>query len=73
MVQVKETNTLPNQKPKRPADGFIVYATKKYAELAEENLGKSMSDINKVTGEQWKALSDEERIEYKGKGQSDFQ
>ena len=32
-----------------------------------------MSDINKITGQQWKALSDEERIEYKGKGQSDFQ
>lgn len=66
-------NGPPKQKPKRPANGFIVFATKKFARLAKENPEKSMSEINKMISQEWKSLSDEERKQYKEMGQSDFQ
>ena len=72
MSQRKKKN-VPKQRPKRPANGFIVFATKKYAQLAKENPEKSMSELSKITGEQWKLLSDQERMQYKELGQSDFQ
>lgn len=69
----EKENNVPKQRPKRPANGFIVFATKKYAQLAKENPEKSMSELSKITGEQWKLLSDQERMQYKELGQSDFQ
>lgn len=69
----EKENDIPKQRPKRPANGFIVFATRKYAQLAKENPKKSMPDINKLIVEQWKTLNNEDRMWYKEVGQSDFQ
>lgn len=66
-------NDVPKQKPKRPANGFIVFTTKTYGQLAKDNPEKSMSEINKIIGQQWKSLNEEERQQYKEMGQADFQ
>jgi len=66
-------NDIPKQKPKRPANGFIVYNTKAYAQHVKENCEKGMSEISKVIGQQWKLLSEEEQKQYKEMGQAEFQ
>jgi len=66
-------NDIPKQKPKRPANGFIVYNTKTYAQHVKENCEKGMSEISKVIGQQWKLLSEEEQKQYKEMGQAEFQ
>lgn len=66
-------NDIPKQKPKRPANRFIVFNTKTYAQHAKENREKSMSEINKIIGQQWKLLSEDKQKQYKEMGQADFQ
>ena len=68
----KSKDDIPKHKPKRPANGFIVFTKEKYAGLATANPEKSMSEINKILSNHWKALSDEDRMQYKEMGQSDF-
>lgn len=48
-------------KPKRPANGFIVFNTKAYAQHVKKNCEKGMSEISKEIGQQWKLLSEEEQ------------
>lgn len=69
----KKENDRPKQRPKRPANAFIVFATRKFAQLSKENPKKSMPEINKLIAEQWKTLNNEDRMWYKEVGQSDFQ
>lgn len=64
---------MPKHRPKRPANGFIVFAQKKYAELAKDNPDKSMTEINKTIGQQWKLLNDEDKMQYKEEGWTNFQ
>lgn len=66
-------NDAPKQKPKRPVNGFIVFTTKTYGQLAKDSPEKSMSEINKIIGQQWKSLNEEEPQQYKEMGQADFQ
>ena len=64
---------MPKRRPKRPANGFIVFSKNKYAELAKDNPDKSMTEINKTIGQQWKLLNDEEKLHYKQEGWANFQ
>ena len=69
----EKENDLPKRRPKRPANGFIVFSKNKYAELAKDNADKSMTEINKTIGQQWKLLNDEEKLHYKQEGWANFQ
>lgn len=69
----EKENDVPKHRPKRPANGFIVFSQKKYAELAKDNPDKSMTEINKTIGQQWKLLNDEDKMQYKEEGWTNFQ
>uniref|UniRef100_A0A1J3I9J5 High mobility group B protein 6 n=2 Tax=Noccaea caerulescens TaxID=107243 RepID=A0A1J3I9J5_NOCCA len=49
-------------KPKHPISAFLVYANDRRAALREEN--KSVVEIAKMTGEEWKSLSDKQKAPY---------
>ena len=63
---------IPKQRPKRPASGFV-FSKERYAQLAKDDPTKSMQDINKIIGQQWKLLNDEHKMQYKEQGLSMFQ
>ncbi|KAF8047398.1 hypothetical protein N665_3061s0004 [Sinapis alba] len=46
-------------KPKHPISAFLVYANERRAALREEN--KNVVEVAKMTGEEWKKLSDKEK------------
>ena len=69
----EKENDVPKQRPKRPASGFIVFSKERYAQLAKDDPTKSMQDINKIIGPQWKLLNDEHKMQYKEQGLSMFQ
>ncbi|KAL0727174.1 hypothetical protein Bca4012_023267 [Brassica carinata] len=49
-------------KPKHPISAFLVYANQRRAELREEN--KNVVEIAKMTGEEWKNLSDKQKAPF---------
>ncbi|KAG2240344.1 hypothetical protein Bca52824_090834 [Brassica carinata] len=49
-------------KPKHPISAFLVYANERRAALREEN--KSVVEVAKMTGEEWKKLSDKQKAPY---------
>ncbi|XP_009137390.1 high mobility group B protein 6 [Brassica rapa] len=49
-------------KPKHPISAFLVYANERRAALREEN--KNVVEVAKMTGEEWKKLSDKEKAPY---------
>ncbi|CAA7037411.1 unnamed protein product [Microthlaspi erraticum] len=49
-------------KPKHPISAFLVYANDRRAALREEN--KSVVEIAKMTGEEWKNLSDKQKAPF---------
>ncbi|AEE84808.1 HMG (high mobility group) box protein [Arabidopsis thaliana] len=49
-------------KPKHPVSAFLVYANERRAALREEN--KSVVEVAKITGEEWKNLSDKKKAPY---------
>lgn len=69
----EKENDVPKKRPKRPASGFIVFSKERYAQLAKDDPTKSMQDINKIIGQQWKLLNDEHKMQYKEQGLSVFQ
>lgn len=68
----EKENDVPKHRPKRPANGFIVFSKTKFAELAKDNPDKSMKEINKTIGQQWNLLNDEEKMQYKEEGWTNF-
>ncbi|XP_010439134.1 PREDICTED: high mobility group B protein 6-like [Camelina sativa] len=49
-------------KPKHPVSAFLVYANERRAALREEN--KTVVEVAKITGEEWKNLSDKKKAPY---------
>ncbi|CAH8275572.1 unnamed protein product [Arabidopsis lyrata] len=49
-------------KPKHPVSAFLVYANERRAALREDN--KSVVEVAKITGEEWKNLSDKKKAPY---------
>ncbi|KFK28936.1 hypothetical protein AALP_AA7G067900 [Arabis alpina] len=49
-------------KPKHPVSAFLVYANERRAALREEN--KKVVEVAKMTGEEWKNLSDKQKAPY---------
>jgi len=49
-------------KPKHPISAFLVYANERRAALRQEN--KNVVEVAKMTGEEWKKLSDKEKAPY---------
>ncbi|KAG0317520.1 High mobility group [Dissophora globulifera] len=50
--------------PKRPMTGFLHYTQAQRASLRAQNLGVSMSEISKILGAQWRAMSVDEKKPY---------
>ncbi len=53
-----------SSKPKRPMNGFMLFAKKYRLELIQQHPGKDNRAISVMLGEAWKALPREEREEY---------
>merc|ERR1719384_2841522 len=51
-------------KPKRPMNGFMLFAKKYRLELIQQHPGKDNRAISVLLGEAWKSLSLEEREQY---------
>ncbi|CAH8360096.1 unnamed protein product [Eruca vesicaria subsp. sativa] len=49
-------------KPKHPVSAFLVYANERRAALREEN--KNVVEVAKMTGEEWKKMSDKQKAPY---------
>ena len=57
----KEEASKGPKKPKRSPSAYLCYASSVRAGLRDENPGLKMTDITKMIGTAWKALSDEEK------------
>ncbi|CAN8246516.1 unnamed protein product [Cochlearia groenlandica] len=49
-------------KPKQPISAYLIYANERRAALREDN--KSVVEVAKMTGEEWKSLSEEQKAPY---------
>ncbi|KAJ0240879.1 High mobility group B protein 13 [Hirschfeldia incana] len=49
-------------KPKQPISAYLIYANERRAALREDN--KSVIEVAKLTGEEWKNLSEEQKAPY---------
>ncbi|VVT57018.1 uncharacterized protein SAPINGB_P005493 [Magnusiomyces paraingens] len=57
--------------PKRSLSAYMFFANEKRDEVRNENPGISFGQIGKVLGEKWKALSEEEKIPFVEKAETD--
>jgi len=57
--------------PKRARSAYIIYCTKHRAAMKEENPDAKPSEIMAKLGEQWKTLSDDEKVPYQGEASTD--
>ena len=57
--KVKKGGTIP-----RPKNAFMLYCDAKREKVRQENPNASITDISKILGEKWRAISDERRTKY---------
>jgi len=49
---------------KKAKSSYLFYCEDKRKEIQKENPGKSMGDISKILGSNWRKLTDEEKVKY---------
>lgn len=56
-----------SDKPKRPLSGYMKFAKETRPGIVTENPDLSFGEVGKELGARWRALSDEEKAEWKAK------
>eukprot|EP00941_MAST-03F_sp_MAST-3F-sp1_P002933 g2933.t1 len=64
-------NVSSSKKPKKPRSAYIIFGVEIREKIKSENPGINAKDIMKMTGAEWKKLSDEEKRPYKKKAEDD--
>lgn len=64
--KAKETKAK-SDKPKRPLSGYMKFAKETRPGIVTENPDLSFGEVGKELGARWRALSDEEKAEWKAK------
>lgn len=67
--EVKEEKK--NDPPTKPKTAYFIFSGEHREEVKAENPSLSLTDISKVLGEKWKALTDDEKAEYTKKAEKE--
>ena len=54
----------PRDGPKRPKSAFMYFSSERRVALREQKPGMTITDCSKIIGEEWKALTDEQKQPY---------
>ena len=51
-------------KPKRPLNAFMMFAGERRKQIKKENSELKVTEISKLLGQEWKAMSEDEKSPY---------